>query len=73
MTFTPNGLRVTASPFFWQVRDSKHFRYIYVLWDGRHGRIEGWRSFPIRSVTAWAMPYIFKLRSMMTTAVLTGS
>ena len=40
----------------------------------RHGRLEGGRAlFDRGPSTAWAMPYIFRLRSMMTMAALAGS
>lgn len=39
----------------------------------RHGRIEGWCSLLDQVGDRLAMPYIFRLRSMMTTAALAGS
>ncbi len=43
------------------------------LGEDRHGGFEGRRSLFDQSPTAWAMPYILRLRSMTTMAALAGS
>jgi hypothetical protein len=43
------------------------------LGENGDGGVEGRRSLLMRSLAAWVMPYIFRLRSMMITAVPAGS